>query len=267
MKDFSIGIGQYYPADTVIHSLDPRVKIIAGIVFMAAAFSIVAPVGIAMFAILCVVSVQISKIPWRMILRGTKGLSLIIFMTLLVHLFFTDGNVVFSIGAVKATSEGLFSGVTMSIRLIIVVWLTSLLTLTTPPAQLTDGFSILMSPLRRLRVPVHELSLMMTIALRFVPTLAAEADRTIKAQQARAASFNAKNPVKRAASYIPIIIPLFVASLRRADELALAMEARCYHGGTGRTRLNPLKMRISDWLALAIVFTILSLVVFFWRGN
>lgn len=260
MKKGSPIFGQYYPAKSPVHSLDPRSKIIISMLFMIAVFAVDDIWRIFAFAVLVVVSILAARIPMVYIVRSTRGVFFILAVTMLVHLFFTNGEVMFGFGPVAATYQGLQGGVLMSVRLLLVVWLTSLLALTTSPARLTDGIEYLLSPLQKIKVPAHELALMMTIALRFIPTLINEADKVMKAQMARGASFDARNPLKRAKSYIPLLIPLFVGSIRRADELAIAMEARCYQGGRGRVRLEVLSMSPADWLIL-IIFSLSVLLI------
>lgn len=251
-----ITIGQYFPADTIIHRLDPRTKILITTMFIASLFFIKSFYPYLFILAFIMLTVKLSKVPFRYVLKGLKPLMLIILITFVINIFMTKGEVLFSIGPLDVTKEGIRQAVFMALRLIFLITGTSLLTLTTSPISLTDGIEKLMSPLRRFRVPVHELAMMMTIALRFIPTLLEETDKIMKAQTARGADFESGNIVKRAKNLVPLLVPLFINAFRRADELAIAMEARCYRGGYNRTRLNELKFTKKDILVtlLMIVF-------------
>ena len=257
-----INIGQHYPLDTVIHHLDPRTKIAVALLFMAAVFASFSPASIALLAVFSLLALAASRIPVPIFWRGTRAVRWLIAFTILLHSFITPGGVVLvHVWRLTATSEGLARGLLMSCRILLMVLTTSLLTLTTSPLLLTDGLERMLSFLRPLGVPTHELALMMTIALRFVPTLAEEADKIAKAQQARGADFTSGNLKQRLEGLLPILVPLFVAALRRADELAIAMEARCYHGGRGRTQFRELQFSSSDYAvsALTLLFCVASL--------
>lgn len=251
-----ITIGQYFPADTIIHRLDPRTKILITTMFIASLFFIKSFYPYLFILAFILLTVKLSKVPFRYVLKGLKPLMLIILITFVINIFMTKGEVLFSIGPLDVTKEGIRQAVFMALRLIFLITGTSLLTLTTSPISLTDGIEKLMSPLRRFHVPVHELAMMMTIALRFIPTLLEETDKIMKAQTARGADFESGNIVKRAKNLVPLLVPLFINAFRRADELAIAMEARCYRGGYNRTRLNELKFTKKDILVtlLMIVF-------------
>lgn len=251
----NLTIGQYYPGDSVIHKLDPRAKILITTLFIVSIFFVGSFWGyIPLFMFLAGV-LLVSGIPVRSVLRGLKPLLFIIGVTVLFNVILTPGEVLFRIWFLNITREGLRQAGFMALRLIFLVTGTSLLTLTTSPIALTDGIEAALSPLKRLGVPSHEIAMMMTIALRFIPTLMEETDKIMKAQMARGADFESGNVLARAKNMVPLLVPLFVNAFRRADELATAMEARCYRGGEGRTRLHPLKYERRD--AMAIAFCVL----------
>ncbi len=248
-----ITIGQYFPGDTIIHRLDPRVKLISVFLFIISLFFVknFYPYIFVLGYILTIV--YLSKIPIKYILKGLKPLIFIISITFFINLFMTKGEILFYIGPLVVTKEGLSQAVFMAIRLIFLVTGTSLLTLTTSPIALTDGIESLLSPLKSIGLPAHELAMMMTIALRFIPTLLEETDKIMKAQMARGADFESGNIINRAKSLVPLLVPLFINAFRRADELATAMEARCYRGGDNRTRLNELRFKRIDIAALGAI--------------
>ena len=256
-----ITIGQYFPADTIIHRLDPRTKILITTMFIASLFFIKSFYPYLFILAFILLTVKLSKVPFRYVLKGIKPLMLIILITFIINIFMTKGEVLFSIGPLDVTKEGIRQAVFMALRLIFLITGTSLLTLTTSPISLTDGIEKLMSPLRRFRVPVHELAMMMTIALRFIPTLLEETDKIMKAQTARGADFESGNIVKRAKNLVPLLVPLFINAFRRADELAIAMEARCYRGGYNRTRLNELKFTKKDILVTLLMIVFFGFIV------
>ena len=267
LKD--ITIGQYYPANSKIHKLDPRTKIIAAIIFMIALFVVNQfwPYAI-IFAIIAAV-VKASDIPMKYMMKGLKPLRWILLFTFVINMFCLPGEVLvvggvkLQLGFLKITDAGLRQAIFMAIRLIYLVVGTSLLTLTTSPIELTDGIESLLKPFKKIGIPAHELAMMMTIALRFIPTLIDETDKIMKAQKARGADFESGNIIQKAKSLIPLLIPLFISSFRRADELAMAMEARCYRGGDGRTRMKILKYSKNDFISfgMAGVLLVLSIVV------
>jgi len=257
----ALTIGQYYPGDSVVHRLDPRTKIIAILIFSIAIFLPKGWPGYAVLAAACVASVLLSQVPLRFILRGLRPILLLIVITTLFNAFLTPGEPVFSIGSWAVTREGLRLSAVAAVRLVLLVMVASLLTLTTSPILLTDGLEQLLRPLTPLGVPAHELALMMTIALRFIPTLTEEADRIMRAQAARGADFHSGNLLNRARGLIPVMVPLFVASFRRADELATAMEARGYRGGKGRTKLRELRMQTADYITLALLALVVAAVI------
>ncbi|HHU92635.1 MAG TPA: energy-coupling factor transporter transmembrane protein EcfT [Halanaerobiaceae bacterium] len=256
----NITIGQYLAGNSVIHNLDPRMKIIITIMMITALFFIDSFLGYALFFLAVIIIVYLSRIPPIRILRGLKPVLFLVMLTLILHVFFTKGgDLIWRWGFISIESEGLYTGFFMVTRILLLVVFTSLLTLTTSPLELTDGIEYLLGPLKRIGVPASELAMMMTIALRFIPTLLEEADKIMKAQMARGADFESGNIVKRARNLIPLLVPLFISAFRRADDLALAMESRCYHGGEGRTRLYELKIGIRDFIALGLSI-ILSLI-------
>lgn len=263
MINTNITIGQYIPGDSVIHKADPRTKIILSIVFMAVIFlvnSFWTFTAMAMFVLLTVI---ISGVPVKYTLRGLKPILFIIIFTAVINIFTTRGTPISQAVPFKyITWEGLVLALKLAMRLVLIIISGSLLTFTTTPILLTDGIEKLLSPFRRIGLPAHELAMMMSIALRFIPTLLEETDKIMKAQAARGADFDTGNLVQRAKSFVPVLVPLFVSAFRRADELATAMEARCYRGGTGRTRLRSLEFTSADtWVVLvtAVFFTSLLL--------
>lgn len=257
-----ITIGQYFPGDTIIHRLDPRVKLIAAVLFIISLFFIKSfyPYIFVVGYILTIV--HLSKLPIKFILKGLKPLIFIISITFFINLFMTKGEVLYDIGPLAITKEGLTQATFMALRLIFLVTGTSLLTLTTSPIALTDGIESLLSPFKRIGLPAHELAMMMTIALRFIPTLLEETDKIMKAQMARGADFESGNIINRAKSLVPLLVPLFINAFRRADELATAMEARCYRGGDNRTRLNELKFKRIDVAALGIMTVFFGAIIY-----
>lgn len=260
LKD--ITIGQYFPGKSVVHRLDPRFKIIITAVFITMLFSADNFLGLAVGAVFLLVSFLLSDIPLKLMMKSLKPIIPIILFTTLLNLFFIDGVTFVKLGFIKITYEGMETSAFMIIRIIALIMGSSLLTYTTSPITLTDAIERLLSPLRKIKLPVHELAMMMTIALRFIPTLIEETDKIMSAQKARGADMESGNLLQRAKALTPILIPLFVSAFRRAEELALAMECRCYHGGDGRTRLRQLKSGAADYTALGISVAFLDLVIF-----
>jgi len=244
-----ITIGQYYPTGSAIHRIDPRVKLLGTIFYITILLFINHFAGYVVAAIFIAVLVKISKIPPRLIFRGLRAIIFILVFASAINLFLTPGqNIVFHLGFIRITMEGIIVAVQMILRLVLLIFGSSILTLTTSPIQLTDGIESLLKPLKRLKVPSHDIAMMMTIALRFIPTLADEMDKIMKAQKARGAELDTGGLIKRAKSLIPILVPLFVSAFKRADELATAMEARCYRGDINRTKMKQMKMtRIDAW--------------------
>ena len=249
LKD--ITLGQFFPGDTFIHRLDPRTKLIAVILYIVALFNAKGVVTYAMVMAVLVLCILVSRVPFRSLTRGLKPIWVIVAFTAIMNLFFTSGT---PLGAgwllSHITQEGLRSAIFMVLRIVMLIMGTFLMTYTTSPIALTDGMESLLGPLKKLRLPIHELAMMMSIALRFIPTLIEETDKIMSAQKARGADFETGNIFRRAKALVPILVPLFISAFRRADELATAMECRCYHGGEGRTALRVLRYKAADWLVL-----------------
>ncbi|BEP30095.1 energy-coupling factor transporter transmembrane component T family protein [Helicovermis profundi] len=258
-----ITIGQYFPIKSYVHKMDPRFKIIASFIFIFSLF-MVKNIKIYPLVILFLgLTIIVSKIPFSYILKGLKPIVLIILFAFFINIFLTPGRIIYKFWIFKITYEGVIQAVFMSSRLMLLIVGTTLLTLTTSPIELTDGIEILLNPFKKIGLPAHELAMMMTIALRFIPTLLEETDKIMKAQMARGADFESGSLIKRAKSLIPLLVPLFIGAFRRADELAMAMEARCYRGGENRTRLKILKYSSNDLVGgisisiyLAIIFIV-----------
>ena len=261
-----ITFGQYYPGDSVIHRLDARVKIIWTLVYLVMIFFVRDFIGYGIILLSLGVIIKIAGIPFGYIARGMKPIAFILAVTLILNLFLFDGKVLLALGPLEITDKGVHQAVFIAFRLVLLIFGTSLLTYTTKPMQLTDGFESLMSPLAKLGFPANEVAMMMTIAMRFIPTLLEESDKIMKAQQARGADFETGNVMTRIKSMIPLIIPLFVSSFRIAQELAMAMEARCYRGGKGRTRLYPMKFKKADYIAFAGIILFAAVIVVQSRG-
>ena len=247
-----ITIGQYYPEYSVIHRVDSRLKIIMTILFIASILVVVDFIGyIIVFAALSAVIIA-SKVPFKFIVRGLKPIVIIIAFTFILHMLMTDGTLIWEWKFIKITQEGLYNAGFMAARLVFIILGASMLTLTTKPMKLTDGIESLLNPFSRFGIPAHELAMMMGIALRFIPTLLDETDKIMKAQMSRGADFESGNIIKKAKAMIPMLVPLFVSAFRIAQDLAMAMEARCYRGGEGRTKLHALKFRRRDIYASVI---------------
>ena len=248
-----ITLGQYFPVESKIHSLDPRVKIIGTLAFLVSLFLINSYSMFVLAALYLAVVIKISKVPFKFIARGLKAIMILIVLTMVVNAFLTPGTPIFTVWKITLTVEGLYKAVFMAIRLVLLIFGSSLLTLTTKPIALTDGLERLMSPLSKIGIPSHEIAMMMTIALRFIPTLLDETDKIMKAQTARGADFENGNLKEKAKALIPLLVPLFVSAFRIAGDLAMAMEARCYHGGEGRTRMNEMKLTKADLIYSIII--------------
>ncbi len=259
LKD--ITLGQYFPGDTVIHRLDPRTKIIFVLFYIVALFNVKNISGYALIGLTLICAAALAHINAKTLLKAVKPLLVIIIITAFLNLFYSSGTVIFKLWIFKVTKEGLKNAVFMILRLMFLVMGTCLLTYTTSPIMLTDGLEKLFAPLKALKMPVHELAMMMSIALRFIPTLIEETDKIISAQKARGADFDTGNLIQKAKAMLPILVPLFVSSFRRADELATAMESRCYHGGEGRTRLRQLKFETRDYVTLIIGALLIAAVI------
>lgn len=251
----SIALGQYYPADSVLHRLDPRMKIILTVLYIVCSFLCKNILSFALLLISAVLLILFGKIPIKVVLRGLRPVLIILIFTAFLNIFWTKGAIpLFEWKFIKIYPEGLYSAVFIIIRIATLIIGTSMfLTYTTTPIALTDALEDVLSPLKKLRVPVHEFAMMMTIALRFIPTLVEETDKIMTAQKARGADFSSGSLVNRARALIPVIIPLFVSAFNRAGDLAIAMECRCYHGGDGRTRMTVRHLRVWDFVPLFLV--------------
>ena len=248
-----ITIGQYYPANSVIHRLDPRVKLLGTIVFVVTVFFVNDLIGLALATAALAAVIGLSKAPLRYMLKGLKAIFILMIFTVLLNIFLTPGTELVRLGFLKITKEGLVLAGKTAVRLIYLIVGSTIMTLTTTPNHLTDGLEKALGPLKKIHFPVHELAMTMSIALRFIPILMEETDKIMKAQQARCADFESGNLIQRMKSLIPILVPLFISAIRRANDLAMAMEARCYHGGAGRTKMKPLIYAGRDYLAYGII--------------
>ena len=256
-----ITLGQYFPGDSIVHRLDARSKLIAVVLFIAALFTAESYAGYALMFVVTGGMIALSHIPLKSIVRGLKPVMVIIIFTAVLNMFFTPGTELFHVWRITATREGAERAVLMVLRITLLIAGTFLLTYTTPPIALTDGMERLFSPLKKLHVPVHEMAMMMSMALRFIPTLISETDKIMSAQRARGADFETGGLIQRAKALLPLLVPLFVSAFRRADELAVAMESRCYHGGDGRTRMKQLVWHTRDTLALVVMLLVLAAVI------
>ena len=259
LKD--ITIGQYFPGTTAIHKMDPRTKIVSVILYIIALFTCKGIVAYLLTLVYLIAAVRISKIKLKTILKGIKPVVIIIVFTAILNMFYTQGDVLVQVWRFKITDNGIRNAIMMVARIIMLITGTFLLTYTTSPITLTDGLEQLLGPLKKIHVPVHELAMMMSIALRFIPTLIEETDKFMSAQKARGADFETGNLMQKAKALIPILVPLFVSAFRRADELATAMECRCYTGGQGRTRMTPLKWQQRDTVGLLIGIALVAAVI------
>jgi len=260
-----ITIGQYYQTDSVIHRLDPRVKLLGTLLYIIALFTYNNPAGYLLGVLFLLVVIKLSHVPFKFITKGLKGIVIILMMTVLISLLFTPGTSVFSIGKLSVTYEGIATALSMIFRLSLLIMGSSIVTLTTTPNNLTDGLEKGLGFLRIFRVPVGDVAMMMSIALRFIPILLEETDRIMKAQLARGADFETGNLVKRAKALVPVLVPLFVSAFKRAGDLAMAMEARCYRGGDARTKMKPLIYKRRD--AYAYVALFLFVIISVWIGR
>lgn len=259
LKD--VTLGQYFPGDSIAHRLDPRAKLLLVVVYIAALFTAENYVSYAFMLVVTGAMIAVSRIPLKSILHGLKPLFIIILLTALLNLFFTQGTPLVTLGPVVITHEGLVRAVFMVLRIMMLISGTFLLTYTTSPIALTDGMEILFGPMKKLKVPVHEMSMMMSMALRFIPTLIEETDKIMSAQKARGADFETGKLIDRAKALLPLLVPLFVSAFRRADELAVAMESRCYHGDEGRTRMKQLRWQTHDTLAMLTGAVVLAVTI------
>ncbi len=248
-----ITLGQYYPVDSVIHRLDPRVKLMATLVYLMSLFIMSSWTGYLLGALVLAILIRLSRVPFSFMTKGLRSILFLLLLSVSFNLFLTPGTVLLQIGFLKLTREGLRLALMMGFRLILLVLGSSLMTLTTTPNQLTDGLEKGLGFLKIIHVPVHEIAMMMSIALRFIPILVEETDKIMKAQQARGADFESGNIFQRAKAMVPILVPLFISAFRRANDLAMAMEARCYHGDEGRTKMKPLRYAARDRIAYLLM--------------
>lgn len=262
-----ITLGQYYPAKSILHRLDPRTKFVGTMAFIVSVFVFNTFPGYAVATAFLAVMIALSKVPVKFMFKGLKAIFVILMVTVVFNVFLTPGEIIWKWGFLKITKEGISLAIRMAIRLSYLVIGSSVMTLTTTPNQLTDGLERLLRPLNKIHVPVHEISMMMSIALRFIPILLEETDKIMKAQIARGADFESGNLIQKVKSMVPLLVPLFISAFRRANDLAMAMEARCYHGGDHRTQMKPLKYEARDrvaylvlagYLAIAIVFRVVG---------
>lgn len=258
-----ITLGQYYPADSVLHKLDPRTKFLGTMAFIVSVFVFHTMPGYAVATIFLAGMIIMSKVPVKFMFKGLKAIFLILMITVVFNMILTPGEILWKWGFLKVTKEGLSMAGRMAIRLTYLVIGSSIMTLTTTPNQLTDGLERLLRPLNRIRVPVHEIAMIMSIALRFIPILLEETDKIMKAQIARGADFESGNLIQKAKSMVPLLVPLFISAFRRANDLAMAMEARCYHGGDDRTQMKPLKYAGRDYVSFLILVVYLGIAIAF----
>lgn len=263
-----ITLGQYYPADSILHKMDPRTKLVGTVIFLISVFVFHTIPGYAVATVFLATMIKISKVPVKFMFRGLKAIFMILLFTVAFNILLTPGEVLWSWGILKITKEGLILAGKMAIRLTYLMVGSSIMTLTTTPNQLTDGLERLLRPLNKIHVPVHEIAMMMSIALRFIPILLEETDKIMKAQIARGADFESGNIIQKAKAMVPLLVPLFISAFRRANDLAMAMESRCYHGGDDRTQMKPLRYRgidrvgylvLAGYLAVAIVFRVVGI--------
>lgn len=259
LKD--ITLGQYYQTDSIIHKLDPRVKLVTTICFILSLFIVDNVIGYLIGTLFLACIIALSKVPVKFMVRGMKSILILLIMAVVFNLFLTEGEAIVTIWKLHITKEGVILAGKMAARLVLLIMGSSVMTLTTTPNQLTDGLEKLLKPLHTIRVPVHEIAMMMSIALRFIPILLEETDKIMKAQIARGADFETGNLVQKAKNMVPLLVPLFVSAFRRANDLATAMEARCYRGGDGRTKMKPLIYRRRDYLAYGVVICYMALCI------
>ena len=252
-----ITIGQYYPAESLLHRLDPRVKFVGTLIYIVSLF-VMNSWGYLLGTAFLIGVILLSKVPFSFMIRGLKSIVVLLVITMTLNVLLTPGRVIWQWGILRVTWEGLALAGRMGIRLIYLILGASLMTLTTTPNKLTDAMESLMKPLNKIHVPVHEIAMMMSIALRFIPILLEETDKIMKAQMARGADFDSGGLIKKVKAMVPLLVPLFGSACRRANDLALAMEARCYHGGEGRTQMKPLRYQKRDWLAYSFLLVYLA---------
>lgn len=256
-----ITLGQYYQTESVIHRLDPRVKLVATIAYILSLFLVQSVWGYVVAGLFLAAMIRLSHVPLKFMVKGMKAILLLLLLTVMFNLFLTPGETLVTLWKLTITKEGVKVAVMMAVRLTFLIIGSSVMTLTTTPNNLTDGMEKLMKPLGRIRVPVHEIAMMMSIALRFIPILLEETDKIMKAQIARGADFESGNIIKKAKALVPLLVPLFISAFRRANDLAMAMEARCYRGGDNRTRMKPLVYKRADWLAYTVMVLYLAVCI------
>ena len=257
-----ITLGQYYQTESVIHRLDPRVKLVATIAYILSLFLVQSVGGYVAAGVFLAVMIWLSHVPFKFMIKGMKAILILLLLTVVFNLFLTPGErVLVQVWKLKITDTGLRTAIFMAIRLIYLIVGSSIMTLTTTPNDLTDGLERLLGPLKKLHVPVHEVAMMMSIALRFIPILLEETDKIMKAQIARGADVESGNIIQKAKNMVPLLVPLFISAFRRANDLAMAMEARCYHGGEGRTKMKPLAYARRDYVAYGVVAAFLAAII------
>ena len=256
-----ITLGQYYPVDSVLHRMDPRTKLMGTLLFIISLFCADSFFGYGVSVLFLAAVIRLSKVPFKFMVRGLKAILVLLLISVSFNLFLTDGEVLVRLGFLKITLEGVRTAAFMALRLIFLVLGSSVMTLTTTPNELTDGLEKGLGYLNKVGVPVHEVAMMMSIALRFIPILIEEADKIMKAQMARGADFESGNLIQRAKSMVPLLVPLFISAFRRATDLAMAMEARCYRGGGGRTKMKPLHYEKRDRIAQLVLVIYLAAVI------
>ncbi len=256
-----ITLGQYYQTESVIHRLDPRVKLAGTVVFIISLFCINKVWGYLCAAVFLFAVIKLSKVPFKFMVKGMRSILFLLLITVIFNLFLTPGETVVAIWKLKITKEGIRIAVLMAVRLTMLIIGSSVMTLTTTPNNLTDGMEKAMSPLKVIHLPVHEIAMMMSIALRFIPILMEETDKIMKAQIARGADFESGNLIKKAKALVPLLVPLFISAFRRANDLAMAMESRCYRGGNGRTKMKPLNYKKRDAIGYLILFGYLAVTI------
>ena len=260
-----ITLGQYYPAESTLHKLDPRVKLFGTLVYVISLFVVNNLIGYLLAFAFLIFCISLSRVPVKFMLKGLKAIVILLIVAAVFNLLLTPGEVIWSYWKISITKEGVSTASQMAVRLIFLIVGSSVMTLTTTPNNLTDGLESGLRFLKIFKVPVHEIAMMMTIALRFIPILLEETDKIMKAQLARGADFESGNIIKKAKALVPLLVPLFVSAFRRANDLAMAMEARCYQGGKGRTKMKPLKYRKRDAIGYVVLFVYLGLCIYFGR--
>lgn len=256
-----ITIGQYYPVDSILHKLDPRTKLFGTMIFIISLFISNSYISYLFAGIFLLMAILVSKVPIKFMLRGLRAILFLLLLSVSFNLFLTAGTPIFKIAFLQITKEGLELSILMAIRLIYLIVGSSIMTLTTTPNALTDGLEKGLGFLKLIKVPVHEIAMMMSIALRFIPILIEETDKIMKAQMARGADFESGNIITKAKAMVPLLVPLFISAFRRATDLAMAMEARCYHGGEGRTKMKPLIYKKNDYISYIILIIYLALII------